>query len=1136
MNTPPAVDMTPSALMITPLVTPAALLTTPPASKTTPAASKTKPAASKTTPLALKTKPPVSKSTQPPPSSSKLATPLKLKLKGQLGPVPPPDCCVCLSQYKLITELRGFMCLCSPVVAQGLKNLKKKKKKNWRRIKEKSKTSKSPRDLQNFSKVSKTRPASSASKVVTPFQRTHRQSDDFILDRFSPAPSSTTCSPQKDKPEPPPDPPHGKLVIMVEDFYYGCDPGRKSFKSSALDRIYAGPYRCIHCPMSLRNNIKLMSHMKQHVSMMSQEKGDLDCVCPHCFRRFLSPFKLQCHLEAVHSQYQSTAKCKICELEFGSEASFLWHMKSTHKPGEMPYICQVCNFRSSFYSDIWSHFHQVHADTKYLLCQYCLRVMRSNTCYQQHFARHQRKHVFGCDKCRLHFLYLRERIEHKLYHGTHIRPPQLIGLKPGTKVTVRTYSVVRGSENEEELKKTVVPCKVVEVDPPPPTQEAPKRKPVTRLGPLLSTITQESVSCPSQLCVECLSAVQNFETHFPSLVHCSLCRFITCCSTSYANHMINNHATCRKNPPYLSIFQSEPGLSQTLRCVSCEFTTCRGDVMANHLTERPEHCCIILTQNELRVNGAETQNQQPTHNSHSVISSVSGAFIPIHLIPSGQTSTQLSVKQLTSPTPLSSLPAMSIKFLGPRLQPDRCLASPLLANQLSAVLSSLCYGLPQACRCHQTSPLAIQSWIRLQEHHLSDRKWCWRTDKLAEWVLNQREQQFSLSEDVLLQTARTALGEDSQLVDCYSWIVDFMLRHELSLQPTNNSDQQQQQHYRGRLPKSVRDNSRTFIHSLSTQIQSRRIPPQRVGSMDEFSIFIDSECFLKQNPLALQLFGSPEQEPVFDIILSGLFEGTFLPPLLFFRGTPSHIPEGFPENILLEARQEGFTDQERLDIWIDKVWRPHLASQSNSESLLMVDIHHGHLTDEFRRSLTSVSTGVAFIPSGCSCRLQPIDVCVMPVLRDFLQAQWTQLVSEGGLDGLGLDQLALTVACWLSEVSSTLNSEKHILRRSFASVCNLQQVEDRRDAMKMITALTEALVQPLETSGPPPQPEPQLELLLVMEEEVMEAERKEDMEQDPEKVVQDPEEVELLIKSPSALHQVFNGDGEQESFHGFMDD
>lgn len=85
--------------------------------------------------------------------------------------------------------------------------------------------------------------------------------------------------------------------------------------------------------------------------------------------------------------------------------------------------------------------------------------------------------------------------------------------------------------------------------------------------------------------------------------------------------------------------------------------------------------------------------------------------------------------------------------------------------------------------------------------------------------------------------------------------------------------------------------------------------------------------------------------------------------------------------------------------------------------------------------------------------MQPLDVCVTPVLQEFLQvtppfspafssrpsspalicvhpqARWHQLVSQGGLDGLGLDQLALTLACWLSEVSSILNTNTHFLRR-----------------------------------------------------------------------------------------------------------
>lgn len=45
-----------------------------------------------------------------------------------------------------------------------------------------------------------------------------------------------------------------------------------------------------------------------------------------------------------------TAKCKICEWAFESEPLFLQHMKDTHKPGEMPYVCQVLPFSLESFS------------------------------------------------------------------------------------------------------------------------------------------------------------------------------------------------------------------------------------------------------------------------------------------------------------------------------------------------------------------------------------------------------------------------------------------------------------------------------------------------------------------------------------------------------------------------------------------------------------------------------------------------------------------------------------------------------------------------------------------------------------------------------------------------------------------
>uniref|UniRef100_A0A3B4ZII1 C2H2-type domain-containing protein n=1 Tax=Stegastes partitus TaxID=144197 RepID=A0A3B4ZII1_9TELE len=1027
-------------------------------------------------------------------TSSKTTPPHKLLRKGELGPVTPPDCLVCRSQYKLITELRGYMCLCSPAIAQSLQNLKQKKKhpKHYRRSRE-NKTS---------SKVSRTRPRLSATSRRLP--------DDFLSDQFlSSTPPFTTFGPVKkeEQPGPLPEAPHGKLVILVEDFYYGSAPGRGFDDPKLLSRKFSGPYRCIHCAKMLRNNIKLMSHMQlHHMSSMDSQSS-----CPHCFRHFASPFRLHCHLVAVHKQNEPTVTCRICEMAFSSEQAFLWHMKTTHKPGEMPYVCQVCDFRSSFYSDVWLHFQEAHADTRHLLCQYCLRVLRSNTCYQQHFARHQKKHVLGCDKCRLCFLYIKERVEHRaLHHRTHIRPPQLSGLKPGTKVTVRTYSVVGGSENEEEVKKKVAPCKVVDVSPPPPAQEAPKRKKVESLGPLLSSLSPDRISRPFQHCIECVNLVPDLRTHFPSLVRCSLCRFITCCSTSYANHMINNHATCRKNPQYQTIFKSDPRLPQRLRCVSCTLYTNRGDVMANHLTEKPDHTCIVSTYTEPSVNGGEK------HNLNSVTSSRGrgGTFIPIHLVPPGQNSTQLSVKPLTSPSPLCSPPAMTIKFLGLRPQTVKPPVSSLSVPQLSTILTALCHGVSQASLRYKTPPTTIQSWIGQQLRCLDHMEWGWKTDNMAEWVLSRREQQLTVGEDVLLLTAKRTLGEDSQLLECYSWTVDFMLRHDLGLQTCNNNKL-----------RNITDNSHAFIRTLCSKIQDQHLHSHFFGCMDELPVFIDPDQFSNQNLSAFKLFGSPKEKPVFDIVLSALSDGRFLPPLLFFQGTVSPLPEGFPDNVLLEARQEELPEQDRLQIWVNKVWRPHVASQLG-ESLLMVDIHRGHVTRKFRDALSSTFTEVVFIPSGCSARLQPLDVCVTPVVRDFLQARWINLVSDGGLGILDLDQLALTLACWLSEVTSTLNSQSDIIRRSFSLIRNLEQGKDGGEATRMIKALTDALKQPLDTTVLETEPE-HLELLLVTEE------RKEDRSEHK----QEEREVEVaeLIKSLPALRQVLDGNGDQESFHGFQD-
>ncbi|XP_044792490.1 zinc finger protein 280C isoform X3 [Bubalus bubalis] len=225
----------------------------------------------------------------------------------------------------------------------------------------------------------------------------------------------------------------GKLIMLVSDFYYGRHEG--NFDD---EKTYT-TFKCFSCLKVLKNNIRFMNHMKHHLELEKQntESWENHTTCQHCYRQYPTPFQLQCHIESTHTPLEFSTICKICELSFDTEHILLQHMKDTHKPGEMPYICQVCQFRSSSFTDVETHFRVSHENTKNLLCPFCLKVSRMATPYMNHYMKHQKKGIHRCSQCRLQFLTYKEKLVHKLEHRTFIKPKELEGLPPGTKVTIR---------------------------------------------------------------------------------------------------------------------------------------------------------------------------------------------------------------------------------------------------------------------------------------------------------------------------------------------------------------------------------------------------------------------------------------------------------------------------------------------------------------------------------------------------------------------------------------------------------------------------------------------------------------------------------------------------------------------------
>ncbi|KAG5856521.1 hypothetical protein ANANG_G00008820 [Anguilla anguilla] len=535
------------------------------------------------------------------PASVPPSSPLDSIKVGPATSVPSTHACPrCGAQFRMLEALRGHMCFCCPELSL--------------------KSSEGPKPVTTNS-APVPRPAVTPPTPPKPLPTlTSTGPSPQLADRI---PSAALDS-------------QGKLIMLVDDFYYGTCEGVRGRGSTEVREH--GLFKCLSCAKRLKNNIRLMNHMKHHVEL-DQQNGEVDTHtnCQHCYRQFPTPFQLQCHLESVHSHYESTTKCKICEWAFESEPVFLQHMKNTHKPGEMPYVCQVCEYRSSFYADVYNHFRAWHEDTRNLLCHYCLKVFKNSNAYQQHYIRHQKKTVYHCNKCRLQFLFTKDKIDHKMYHHkTFRKPKQLEGLMPGTKVTIRAYAAQNKATRLPPVAPPVVSPGVLPAptgrDTPSPhvgrvvpksvqtpshaqnkLQITTKKRSVSKMLELLTKFQEQRATLGKQLCLECNFEVPDFPNHYPTYVHCSLCHYGTCCSRAYANHMIINHVP-RSSHRYLTMYKKLTPSGVKLACASCKFVSGMGDEMAKHLVQNPSHSyslCTRIEQLESDFENSDVEEEEP---------------------------------------------------------------------------------------------------------------------------------------------------------------------------------------------------------------------------------------------------------------------------------------------------------------------------------------------------------------------------------------------------------------------------------------------------------------------------------------------------------------------------------------------
>ncbi|NXS13253.1 POGZ protein, partial [Neodrepanis coruscans] len=423
----------------------------------------------------------------------------------------------------------------------------------------------------------------------------------------------------------------------------------------------------------------------------------------------------------------------------------------------------------------------------------------------------------------------------------------------------------------------------------------------------------------------------------------------------------------------------------------------------------------------------------------------------------------------------------------------------LSVKKLRVVLFALCSNTEQAAEHFRNPPRRIKRWLRrfqaFPEEHLEGKYLSLEAEeKLAEWVLTQREQQLPVNEETLFQKA-TKIGRSLEggFKISYEWAVRFMLRHHLSPHTRRAVAQP--------LPKGVEDNAGLFIDFVQRQIHTQDLPLSMIAAVDELSLFLDAEVLAggddrKEN--ALQTVGNGE--PWCEVVLSILADGGVLPALVLFRGR-LRPPANVPDSILLEAREGGYGDDELMELWASRVWRKHTRCQP-SKAMLVLDCHRTHLSEEVLGVLSSSGTLPAVVPAGCSSKIQPLDVCIKRTVKDFLHKKWKEQAKEMADSSWDADILLQLVLCWLAQVLQVLADSPELVQQSFL--------------------VSSVLPGPDGTANTPSRNGDMQEELIASLEEQLKLSRE-----------SPPGLEQQELADPGILQQLFEGESETESFHGF---
>ena len=159
-------------------------------------------------------------------------------------------------------------------------------------------------------------------------------------------------------------------------------------------------------------------------------------------------------------------------------------------------------------------------------------------------------------------------------------------------------------------------------------------------------------------------------------------------------------------------------------------------------------------------------------------------------------------------------------------------------------------------------------------------------------------------------------------------------------------------------------------------------------------------------------------------------------PLVIFRGKGKRIPFSeqvkYDRRVVVRFQPNAWCDEDIMHFWTKTCWKPSCSGPMH----LVLDVHRAQKMEEIQDILEAeCSTSVTYVPGGCTCLVQPLDVSFNKPFKSAVERQATQHMQEN-LDSyvygrINASARRVLITKWVGQAWQEICSDKEMVIRSF---------------------------------------------------------------------------------------------------------